>query len=311
MPTSRLIRTRAYYRLTPNDQGMFYLQAWQLVHYFMLGPGKNVGSVGTRMARYVRALEQGEREAPAFEAAFGMSLSELDRELLAYGRLDAIPAVAPKRSAFVPEAGHEVRQVPPAQVAVQLGILAQAAGLASLADRYYQRALAADATLAHAHVGAAAVLFFEGDSDAAERELTRALELAPDDYEVQIDFGHYFLLRAQREERLDLVPSARKHLLRGIELAPEVPEGHALLGRTYVLTEEDPQPGIASLERARALLPGNLEIQLPLAQLYLRAGRSDDARAVAQRVARWSHGDVSAQAKQILDELGELEPAAE
>ena len=68
--------------------------------------------------------------------------------------------------------------------------------------------------------------------------------------------------------------AARAHYARAIELAPDIPESHLMLGRTYLLPGEDPAAGIAAAERARALLPGHSAVHFTLAQLYARAGRS-------------------------------------
>ena len=110
---------------------------------------------------------------------------------------------------------------------------------------------------------------------------------------------------AETQKRLELVPDARSHYQRAIELAPENPEAHAMLGSTYLLTDEDSAAGIQSLEHARRLLPGEVSLLLPLAKLYQRAGRPDDARAAARRVARWSHGELADEADKLIEQLGE------
>ena len=78
---------------------------------------------------------------------------------------------------------------------------------------------------------------------------------------------------AETQKRLELVPDARSHDQRAIELAPvRVPEAHAMLGSTYLLTDEDSAAGIQSLEHARRLLPGEVSLLLPLAKLYRARG---------------------------------------
>jgi len=302
--TAKMMRARSFRRFTDPEVGMFYLQAWQAVHYFMLGPGARRGDFGARLARYVGQVERGEDEETAFEANFGMDFDNLHAELVAYNKLPAIPAVEPPRSLFQPDAGSEVRDVPPAEIAEQLGWLALGVQRLVLAESYFEQALASDATRSRAQAGLGAANMLKGRAGQAEADFTRALGLAPDNYENHLDLAASLYALAAQGARPELVPRIREHSQRAIELAPAIPEGYAMLGTSYTLTDEDPTAGIAALERARALLPGELDIYLPLAKLYARAGRKNEARAAAYRVASWSHGDLSDEAKKLLGELG-------
>ena len=283
---------------------MFYLQSWQLVHYFMLGPGKQA-KIGPSLARYVRLLEQGQDEEAAFESAFGMDFNALWREISKYNRLNKIPAVQVPRNAFAPEEGHQIRVVPPAEIAVQLGFLALAERRVDLAAGYFARASAADPGRSRAHAGLGVVKQLGEHGEQARPDFERALELAPEDYQNHLEIAEWLHQMVDKQKRLDLLPEARGHYQRAIELAPQVPEGHAMLGSTYLLTDEDPAAGIHALEHARSLLPGEVSLLLPLAKLYQRAGRRDEARAAARRVARWSHGELGEEAAKLLEQLGE------
>jgi tetratricopeptide (TPR) repeat protein len=289
---------------------IFYLQSWQLVHYFTLGPGKQV-KVGPALARYMRLLEQGEDEDSAFETAFGMDFNDLWREISAYNRLKKIPALSIPRRSFTSEAGREIRVLPPAEIAVQLGFLALQAERVDAAEAYFTRALAAEPGRSRAHAGAGVVIQLGDRSEDARPHFERALELAPDDFENHLEMAEWLHQLADRQKRVDLLPEAREHYQRAIELAPEIPEGHAMLGSTWLLTDEDPAPGIRKLEHARSLLPGEVSLLLPLAKLYARAGRLDEARTAARRAARWSHGEGREEAAGILEQLaadGSAEP---
>jgi len=299
-----IVRARSFERWDDGQSWMFYLQAWQLVHYFMLGPGKQV-KIGPSLARYMRLLEQGEDEKAGFEAAFGMDFNGLWREIRAYNHLKKIPAIRVTREAFAPERGFEVRAVPPAEIAVRLGFLALAEQRLDLAEGYFTRASAADPGRSRAHAGLGVVRQLGEQGEEARPHFERALELAPEDYENHLELANWMHQTAGAQGRLDLLPEARMHYQRALELAPQIPEGHAMLGSTYLLTDEDPAPGIQALEHARSLLPGEVSLLLPLAKLYQRAGRPDEARAAARRVARWSHGELGEEAAKLLEQLGE------
>jgi tetratricopeptide (TPR) repeat protein len=281
---------------------VFYLQSWQLVHYFTLGPGKRV-KVGTALARYTRLVEQGQDEELAFEAAFGMDFNALWREIRDYNRLNKIPALSIPRSAFAPEPGLEIRALPPAEIAVQLGFLALQMKRPDLAEAYFARALASEPGRSRAHAGIGCVKQLGDRSEDARPHFERALALAPDDFENHLEMAEWLHQRADRQKRVELLPEAREHYQRAIELAPGIPEGHAMLGMTYLLTDEDPAPGIALIERARELLPGDVSTLLPLARLYRRAGRLEDARAFARRASVWSDGEAREEAAGLLQEI--------
>lgn len=300
-----IVRARSYEGWDQQRTSMFYLQAWQLVHYFMMGPGKQA-KFGSRLARYMLLLEQGEDEEVAFEAVFGMDFDGLWREISEYNRLKKIPALSVPRGFFAPEQGREVRAVPPAEMAVQIGFLALAERRLDLAERYFARAIALEPDRSRAQAGLGVVRQLGPRSQEARPHFERALELGPDDYENHLEFAEWLQQMAEAEQRLDLLPEARDHYRRAIELAPQIPEGHARLGATWLLTEEDPAPGIRSLEHARSLLPGEVSLLLPLAKLYERAGRLDEARAAARRVVRWSHGELGEEAAKLLEKLSEL-----
>lgn len=127
---------------------------------------------------------------------------------------------------------------------------------------------------------------------------------------VQLAAGDVAMLQAARAsdeaERTMHLDRARRAYRRGAELAPEVPEGHAKLGFTYVGREDDANAGIEALERARTLAPWLGAIHLGLGRLYVQADQPERARESLRRVISLAHGAESArQAQEILDGLGD------
>jgi tetratricopeptide (TPR) repeat protein len=297
-----IFRARGFASWDGRQIWIFYLQSWQLVHYFTLGPGKQV-KIGSALARYTRLVEQGEDEEQAFEAAFGMDFNALGRAIDDYNRLKKIPALSIPRSAFAPETGREIRALPPAEIAVQLGFLALQMKRPDLAEAYFTRAIAADPAASRAHAGIGVVKQLRGPGEDARPHFERALALAADDFENHLEMAEWLHQLADDQKRVELLPEAREHYRRAIELAPEIPEGHAMLGTTYLLTDEDPAPGIELIEHARELLPGDVSTLLPLAKLYRRAGRRGEARTLALRARVWSQGEEREEAAQLLETI--------
>ena len=149
----KILRTRSFDGWSNAARDMFYVESWEIVHYLMLGPGKQLGNVGVRMARYAEAVERGEDEDRAFQAAFGMSIEQLQDEVRAYHGYRQIPATSAPRSAFQSAQGSEVREVPPAEMAERLGWLAMFNNQTDVAMGFFERALALDASRSRAHAG--------------------------------------------------------------------------------------------------------------------------------------------------------------
>ncbi len=102
--------------------------------------------------------------------------------------------------------------------------------------------------------------------------------------------------------QLEHLPRAREHYARAIALAPGIPEGHLMLARTYLLTSDDPTPGLRAAERARELLPGHAAVHLALARLYAVPHEGlppyrDRARPRTTLRKRWTTGSWSSHAE--------------
>ncbi len=77
-----------------------------------------------------------------------------------------------------------------------------------------------------------------------------------------------------------------------------------MYGASFLIEGEQPQRGLETLEHAHALLRSNLDIQLMLAQLYMRLDRDAEARELLKTVETWGHGSGQADsARKLLEEL--------
>jgi tetratricopeptide (TPR) repeat protein len=181
--------------------------------------------------------------------------------------------------------------------------------------RRAQQALARDPELAEAHVSLALVQSgLDWDWDAAEQSLVRGLQR-----NASYVFGHQIyagrlafqgrldealeqVLLAQTLDPLGVNPAREStagwiHWLRGeeeyarasflskLEFEPNDPIAHQQLGIAYCSAAEF-ELGIAALERATTLSPGDALITGDLAHCYARAGRPGMARALATDLER-------------------------
>ena len=131
---------------------------------------------------------------------------------------------------------------------------------------------------------------WEGDFVSAGALADKALALAPDDAAVLLDAAMVLLQNAlgPYTRVATLPPDAEPRYRRARELARRArnydpPLADAIIGTSY-LVEEDARPGIAPLEHARAARPGRLDFALNLYAILLRAGETERARALSERV---------------------------
>jgi serine/threonine-protein kinase len=182
------------------------------------------------------------------------------------------------------------------------------------ARRAVMKALTLDSGLAEAHsVLALLKCVHDFDWAGAEREFKLALELNPGGADI---YDHYGWLCAalerydeavamvQRAQELDplthradvattLIRAGRYRealdsALRCVEFEPEYARGHATLGWAYFKNGR-PDEGLAELQQAVALAPGNTLYLAQLGEAYGMVGRVAEARQVLRELEKMSH----------------------
>jgi tetratricopeptide (TPR) repeat protein len=101
-----------------------------------------------------------------------------------------------------------------------------------------------------------------------------------EDAHVLVLYGAAILARLAETKAKEDVALARSIFERAAKIDPESPRAHAGIGATYVVSVEDPAPGIEALEKSLALAPSQDDVAVNLTTLLARAGR----RAEAQRL---------------------------
>ena len=116
----------------------------------------------------------------------------------------------------------------------------------------------------------------------AEAYLTEALRLNPELAVVRADlfllYGTAILDRLHETRSKEDVAKARGFFERASQLDPSSSRAWAGLGATYIVSDDDPAPGIAALEKSLALLPSQDAAAVNLVRLYVRVGRQADAQ---------------------------------
>jgi tetratricopeptide (TPR) repeat protein len=230
--------------------------------------------------------------------------SSLDSKLQRYVRGERFGAVALRFGNSEAVEAPELRPLARDEVVTRLGWLLISLDRAKPAQRFFERAIAANPRDARAHAGLGAAEGLRGRWDAAIPHFGRALGIAPDDALIQLDAGAHYHARAREtgdaEARAQLAALARRHYARSRKLDDSLPEAYAMYGATFLLEGEETQRGLEPLEHASRMLPSSVEIKLLLARLYARLGRSMAARSLALAVYSRTHSEATrAEAQEI------------
>jgi hypothetical protein len=281
----------------------FYAQAWALVDFFHVSDRTGFTTRGDQMIRYIQLVNLGVDPDAACQQAFGVDFEGLEREFLRYLGEGKLPYLG------IPRAQLEIRdesrtdRLPEHEKRILLGDLALALGgpWSGEARHWFEAAVAARPDDARAHAGLGLTLAL-GGGKGSDAQLERALALDAADPEVQRLVGEALLEQAGRADEHEvpgLVQRARDHFRRSLALDPGQVAAHAGLGRSYLIdpTLSDPGEGLAALRTAHERLPADREIALALAQVELRAGAAEQARALLSQLPAPAHGDPAARAE--------------
>jgi tetratricopeptide (TPR) repeat protein len=269
-------------------QGVFYAEAWALVHYLTLGNPERTPQLG----RYLGLIQSGMPRESAFLEAFETEPRVLLSELVAYVRSGrfAIHRMSVADVRFPQDA--RVEELPFEESATLLGeLLANGDGdRLDEAARCFEAALQARPAHAAALGGLARVRLRQGRPGEAAPLLERALESGSADFRVSFQAGRLRMeelrgrpgpLKLDAEARASL-EAARGAFRRSIALNPDFAEARVALGRTYMLEEGPvPEEGVAALEEAHRRLPARDDVALDLAGLYESRGEHEKADRVA------------------------------
>lgn len=249
-------------------RGIFYAQAWALVHYLMTQRRPQVEQL-------LRDAAAGALGDDAFQRAFGADLERVERDLRSY--LESSLFQRERAAAVAVESlPVEVATLAWPDALCRLGELLLHNGdeRATAAGEHFRAAQEATPEHGPAAAGLGRVAAAQGRLVEARLLYEKAARLAPDDF-----FIHYLLGVSLIEPTPEpgALPRARAALERTVALRPDFAEGWGRLAQA--LSHEDPLPPEAArvFETAHRLLPARNDFVFNLALFYARTGQ--DARA--------------------------------
>jgi len=306
VPLAQVLDMPRNSRLANDDPGMsFYAESWLLVHYLMRATPEK----GSQIVRFIEMLSAGVPEASAFEQSIGPPAkveTALRRYLgnrIRYGEernvAGAVLAEAPKP-----------RPMTAAELDATIARLLFHLRRDDEADARLKAAIDADSSLAEAMVTLGALRTRQGRNAEALASFRRAIALDPANLLAAYHQGRMALEGNQQASALSF-DEAHAALSRAVEgrdkLSPEpLAALGTLAGRTGRLDEAE-----LRLRQASDRDGGQAGTRLELANVCLRIGKFDEARAILSGLSAGSDPLVAQTARRCLEWLGLAEARAQ
>ena len=294
-----------------SKRGMFYAESWALVHYLILS---NNGQHLDQLGKFLQLTEGNAPIDQAVKQSFQMDLVALEKELKKYieGHTFRMQIATFEHKL---EFDKELTAAPLSEAEAQgyLGDLLLHSNRLSDAEARLQQALALDPKLTMAQASLGVVRARQGRFDEAKKSLEEAVSGSSNNY-----LTHYYYAYVLSREGMDAThfvssyapetaATMRAALKKAIQLNPNFPESYSLLAFVNMVNGEQLDESIGLLKQALALSPGRQDLDLELAQIYLRQQKFDLARQTLAPLQNAKDRQLQKQAEVVLDSIKRYE----
>ena len=294
-----------------SKRGMFYAESWALVHYLILG---NNGQRQPQLEKFLQLLGNKVAADEAIKKAFQTDLATFERDFKKYieGTSFKMQVMElPQKLEF--DAALQSSPLSEAEAQAYLGDLLLHINRINEAETYLQQALASDPNLTMAQASLGIVKMRQKNFPAAKRVLRQALKGNSNNY-----LAHYYYAYVLSREAIDssqivkaypaeAAETMRAELKKAIELRPDFPESYALLAFVNMVTGQELDESITLLKHALALQPGRQDLNLQMAQIYLRQQKFDLAKQLLESVREAKDRRLQGQAETLLASIKHYE----
>jgi tetratricopeptide (TPR) repeat protein len=290
-------------------QGIFYAESWALTHYLILGAD---GKRRSQFAQFLTSLAKGEPVEDSFSEAFQTDYGTLEEELRNYVRKRntwPMMKVTSRESIQIDARSIKTTTLSEAESEYYLGDLLLHLNRLPDAEMHLQNALAKDPSLVSAQASFGILQVRQRKYDEAITALKKAVEA---DSKNHITNYYYAYVLERSETEGTSVPQSdfaaryetiRTYAKKAIELAPRFAEAYALLARINIYAGENLAESETMLKKAITAVPGRHDLHLLLAQTYIRADKTADARDILSNLERVAvDPDIRKKATALLDQ---------
>lgn len=292
-------------------RGVFYAESWALVHYLILG---NNSQRVPQLSKFLQLIGANVGIDDAFKQAFQMDVESLEKELRKFieGHIFRMQtATFDHKLEF--DSDMKVAPLSEAEAQSYLGDLLLHLNRLNDAEARLQQAVALDPTVTMAQASLGILRARQGQFAEATKNLQEAVKADSNNY-----LAHYYYAYALSREGMDannfvrsyppdITSTMRAELKIAIKLSPTFPESYRLLAFVNMVSGEQLEDSINLLKRALELSPGRQDIDLMLAQIYMRQEKFDLARQALDPLTGGKDRQLQSQARMLLDSIKRYE----
>ncbi len=274
----------------------FYAQAWALTHFLMQRDDERKTQ---NVYKFGKLLLGGKSHKEAFAEVFQTDYAQMEAELKKYLERKSLPTFA--------VGAEQTFSVEPTKT--QTILLTEADGKTIQGDvlfhqrrtaearNYLRAALALDPELSSANRISGLLEMQEKNFADAEKFLEKAVRADAENYLAHYsyayalsrngmtDFGFVVGYNAAYAEKI------RAHLRKSIRLNPQFAESYQLYAFINAVRNENIDEGLAMINKALQIAPGNQTYQLRVAELLMRQENFAETRRIAQKIIATASDD--------------------
>lgn len=263
----------------PSGQREFYAQSWAAVDWLM----REGGERQEKFYAVVRDLRDGVAVETALQNRYGRTLTEMQQAIERY-RGFARSQYSLTITVDDVDTATTTTRLERADLLFELGrFLAGLDNTMVEAERHFKASLDANPNHARAIAAIGGLRASEARYEEAVNLFDRAIKADPNDASVHLAYAEALLetqigslaqANMTQPEDVARFRKARQLAERAVALGTtETARAEAAIGITYIVENDSGlAPGIAALERARALAPGRLDVPMHLFAMYRRVG---------------------------------------
>lgn len=270
--------------------GLFYAQAWALMHYFLQS---NDGARNPQLGKFLNLLLDGKKPKEAFTEAFQMDYATMEKELKKYVEQRTFRIqIASFKNKLTFDADMKVSPMSEADAKATLGDLLYHSNRIKEAETHLQTALSLDADSVLANTALGLVKARQRNFPEAKKYLEKAVRLDEKNYMVQYRYAYALSREGMSEQNFvmnysdEQAAKIQQALKKSIQLNPNYAESYALYAFVSIVQNKGIDEAIQLMNKAVQLAPGNQWYHLRIAELYRNKEDFANARKIAEKIAQ-------------------------
>jgi tetratricopeptide (TPR) repeat protein len=286
-----------------NPASVFYAESWATVHFLLLDPAARRADL---FKKYLVVWDSGMDALTAGRAALG-NLETFELAVKKYvGQANWRPGVVLPGLAGLQAASWKARTLAPAEVLALRGDYFTHRQMMDQARPLLEEAAKTGPEIAATHEALGFFYFRNSDFALGQEEMQRAIALGADDFVPYFVLGSLELRNVAESD--DDIREARKNLERAAELNPMFAPTFEALTQVYSRSAETQAKALAAAETAAKLDAESRSYRTNLAYTLLNNGRTEQARAVAEKLEATARSkDDERSARSVLEAIADEE----